>query len=280
MRNRLLLGMAMVLSLSLSAMGSSVTGSADSIIIGNATIAPGQNQVTVPVYFVTHGDITYYNLPLRIESDGEIKFLGRMVGQALEEWDDNWENTNSGGNEISQFGFADLGGEDNPGLNTNGSRVDAFSITLTLDENAEFKGAVITARVDERTGGPLYGYNDGLTGSAPIVVGGILAKGDVEPVQTTALPIAVSLSQNYPNPFNPTTDISFALPDARNVKLTVFNVLGQEVRDLVDEVREAGYHKVTWDGLNNSGRQVPSGAYFYRIEAGDFVQSMKMVLLK
>ncbi len=85
---------------------------------------------------------------------------------------------------------------------------------------------------------------------------------------------------NYPNPFNPITDIKFSLTQEADVKLGVFNVLGQTVKVLIDESLPTGDHTVTWDGTDASGRQVASGIYFYKIVAGDFIQSRKMVLLK
>jgi flagellar hook assembly protein FlgD len=89
-----------------------------------------------------------------------------------------------------------------------------------------------------------------------------------------------TLSQNYPNPFNPTTEISFALPSAGHVSLEVYNVLGQRVVTLVDGYREAGEHFVQWNSTDASGNQVSSGVYFYRLVAGQFVETKKMVLLK
>ncbi|EQB63012.1 MAG: hypothetical protein RBG1_1C00001G0591 [candidate division Zixibacteria bacterium RBG-1] len=94
------------------------------------------------------------------------------------------------------------------------------------------------------------------------------------------LPKIFSLSQNYPNPFNAVTVISFALPKTGHVKLEVYNILGQKVKDLVDEVVTAGYKKVVWDGKNNGGNDVASGVYFYRIKTQEFVEVMKMTLLK
>jgi hypothetical protein len=94
------------------------------------------------------------------------------------------------------------------------------------------------------------------------------------------LPTEFELSQNMPNPFNPSTQINFALPSAAKVNLTVFNVLGQQVKTLVDEYMTAGYQTVTWDGRDNSGASVASGVYFYRIAAGDFAETKKMLLLK
>jgi len=94
------------------------------------------------------------------------------------------------------------------------------------------------------------------------------------------LPTEYALEQNYPNPFNPSTNISFALPKAGKVEVSVFNVLGQEVNSLVSEERTAGTHTVVWDGRNSSGNVVSSGIYFYRIVAGDFSQTKKMLMLK
>jgi len=94
------------------------------------------------------------------------------------------------------------------------------------------------------------------------------------------VPDRYSLNQNYPNPFNPSTEVSFALKADGNVKLMVFNVLGQQVRTLVDEYMPAGNHTVTWDGHAEDGSTAASGIYFYRIQANDFVDTKKMTLLK
>ncbi len=88
------------------------------------------------------------------------------------------------------------------------------------------------------------------------------------------------MKQNYPNPFNPTTEILFDVPTRSHVQINVYNVLGQKVTTLVNEDREAGTYVVSWDGTSNGGGKVSSGIYFYKMEAGDFVQTKKMALLK
>lgn len=98
--------------------------------------------------------------------------------------------------------------------------------------------------------------------------------------EATQIPDEFRLAQNYPNPFNPTTNINFDLPKDSPVKLKVYNAIGQEVATIVDEFQNAGYHSVVWNGRNEANVQLPSGFYIYRIEAGDFVQSRKMILLK
>jgi len=92
---------------------------------------------------------------------------------------------------------------------------------------------------------------------------------------TSTLPEEYDLAQNYPNPFNPTTTISFSLPEAGHVSLKVYNILGQEVRSLLNEYRDAGVHKVHFDADNLS-----SGMYFYRLTSESFSESKKMMLVK
>jgi hypothetical protein len=94
------------------------------------------------------------------------------------------------------------------------------------------------------------------------------------------IPQEYALYQNYPNPFNPTTTIKYDLKQTAKVSLKIYNILGQEVRTLVNFNQEAGYKSIVWDGLNNYGARVASGVYIYRIEAGDFVQARKMILMK
>ncbi len=101
----------------------------------------------------------------------------------------------------------------------------------------------------------------------------------VEPVADN-MPKVFELSNNYPNPFNPSTVIQYAVPRATNVSLVIYNILGQQVRTLVDEPQNAGRFTVTWDGRDNVGRVVGSGVYFYRLSAGETAIVKKMVMVK
>jgi len=88
------------------------------------------------------------------------------------------------------------------------------------------------------------------------------------------------LSQNLPNPFNPETQISYDLPSACQVKLCIYNLLGQKARTLLDEYQSAGHKIVNWDGKDDRGNGLASGVYFYRIQAGDFTDAKKMIMIK
>ncbi len=94
------------------------------------------------------------------------------------------------------------------------------------------------------------------------------------------LPEDLQLLQNYPNPFNPQTLIAYTLPEDSYIKLTIYNVLGQKVKVLVDEYQSAGTKNVIWDGRNKNGERVTSGIYFYKLQAGNFVQTKKMSVVK
>ncbi len=94
------------------------------------------------------------------------------------------------------------------------------------------------------------------------------------------LPLSFELKQNYPNPFNPATTIGYSLPVSSFVTIDIFNLLGQKINSLIDESKPAGYYEVNWGGIDFSGNQVSTGYYFYRINAGDYNQTRKMLLLK
>ncbi|MBT4713830.1 MAG: T9SS type A sorting domain-containing protein [Candidatus Marinimicrobia bacterium] len=108
-----------------------------------------------------------------------------------------------------------------------------------------------------------------------LLIGYVSIEGD-----ESTLPDHFMLEQNYPNPFNPTTTISYALPEQAGVKLTVFDILGQEVIKLRDETKSPGNYRVQWNGIDDQGNQVSTGVYFCRLEAGSFSQTIKMVLLR
>ncbi len=102
------------------------------------------------------------------------------------------------------------------------------------------------------------------------------------PVDETvqAQPETFRLSQNYPNPFNPSTTISYTLQKMADIKLTVYNSVGQKVKTLVNGKIEAGSHSVVWDGSNAAGEKVVSGVYYYKLDAAGYSKTKKMLILQ
>ncbi|PIE77562.1 MAG: hypothetical protein CSA15_12365 [Candidatus Delongbacteria bacterium] len=98
---------------------------------------------------------------------------------------------------------------------------------------------------------------------------------ELESEEIQTLPFSYSLEQNYPNPFNPTTTIRFSLPVEQNVKITVYNILGKEVAELVNRKFRAGINSINFDGS-----EFASGQYLYKINAGTFTKIRKMLLIK
>ena len=103
---------------------------------------------------------------------------------------------------------------------------------------------------------------------------------DVYERNDRGLPTGFVLAQNYPNPFNQSSRIQFTIPTRATVRLTIYNILGQVVRDWPAENLTAGNYSIDWDGTSTSGVVAATGIYFYRLEAGKFVQTRKMILLK
>lgn len=94
------------------------------------------------------------------------------------------------------------------------------------------------------------------------------------------IPTEFALEQNYPNPFNPTTEIAYRLPKAGRVELAIFNLLGQKIKTMVDEIQAAGSYRLNWNATDEKGNLVPSGVYIYRLNTGDFRTSKKMLLVR
>jgi hypothetical protein len=93
-------------------------------------------------------------------------------------------------------------------------------------------------------------------------------------------PEQFALHQNYPNPFNPVTTLRYDLPDDALVNITIYDMMGGVVSNLVSSQQDAGYKSVQWNATNNAGQPVSAGIYIYTVQAGDFRQVKKMVLLK
>jgi hypothetical protein len=172
-----------------------------------------------------------------------------------------WFTTNSGDNEVSVVGPIDWYGWRFVFVPIAGAVTSFNSVVVRQISGADLNAVL---------------YFDDLQTETPTSV-----QPDVDDKYKTFV-----LHQNYPNPFNPTTTIKYALPKEARVKLKIYNILGQEIVQLRDELQNAENHNVVWNGRNQAGSQVASGVYFYRMEArpvdgGDvFVSLKKLLLLK
>ena len=107
----------------------------------------------------------------------------------------------------------------------------------------------------------------------------IISRG-MKHVELKAVPEKYALHYNYPNPFNPVTTMLYDLPEAGHTRLIIYDLLGRQIKTLVDEPMDAGYYHMQWDGRNSQGKMVGGGIYFYQIQTNDFIRSRKMLLLK
>ncbi len=183
-----------------------------------------------------------YSVDLSLDYDAEVIDIDRVVAGLPDDWIMIYNDEDSHLN-IAMAGITPL---------SSGEFSSILFKMLVPEEEAKLEG---TAIVNESSPHPLD-------------------------INVRALPFEFDLSQNYPNPFNPTTTIKYQLPEQAEVSLVIYNQLGQVVKHLVKEEKVAGYYKVKWNGTNNYGRQVASGVYLFRIQAGSFVDVKKMILLK
>lgn len=149
--------------------------------------------------------------------------------------------------------------------------------SATLGTTCIFQGNIIADQsVSLGTGATLNGRALANSGAVTIESSTVTRPGLVTAVENNDIvPTAYNLSQNYPNPFNPTTMINYEIPTGNHVTLTVFDVLGREVSVLVNEMQNAGSHKISWDA-----KGFPSGLYIYQLKAGSFVSMKQMLFLK
>ena len=109
---------------------------------------------------------------------------------------------------------------------------------------------------------------------------GVNASAAVLSINGELLPEVFSLHQNYPNPFNPVTKLRYDLPENGHVNITIYDMLGREVKTLINQTQDAGYRSIIWDATNDYGKPVSAGMYLYQIQAGEYISTKKMVLLK
>ncbi|MBL7012814.1 MAG: T9SS type A sorting domain-containing protein [Candidatus Marinimicrobia bacterium] len=141
------------------------------------------------------------------------------------------------------------------------------SLIISMENNTLYYWGVIARDND----GFMVGSNDNTPNTMVIGTLGI---------DDQAIPDAFALHQNYPNPFNPTTTLRYDLPEDTHVQIVIYDIMGQQVKTLINEEQNAGFKAVVWDATNHIGQPVSAGMYLYQISAGGFNKTIKMVLLK
>jgi hypothetical protein len=197
----------------------------------------------------------------------------------LNSWDICYDSAVTNQSYIRQFGINDLGGQDNPKLHTSGQRAMLWRMRFSISPNARPQSILIDTTWDSRNMSLALGLMDGVHVITPAFV-----QGGVH-IQSTGIddspsPAEFTLKPNYPNPFNSSTAIGFGIDKEDYVSLVVYDLLGRQVRYLLQNNLPAGEYNVIWDGRDNRGFDVVSGVYYYRLSVSDRSITNKMLLLR
>jgi hypothetical protein len=256
-------------------------GNIDSLIIATVQISPGIPSAMIPVYAVTDDPVADLLLPLEWSSiDNDIHPGGVYYQNILLNWDLMEDTIEIDDSHARVWGSHDLGGESNPTLNTGGQRQLVMLIRMVVHPGADEQFVPVCNYVDMIHGPALFTLEDGTTSFTPLIICGGLRYGAVDIPEIKSLPDKFSLEQNYPNPFNLNTEITFTVPSGSQVTLDIYDILGKKIKTLISEYLEAGYYSVRWEGVDQSGKALSSGLYFYSLESGATRLSRKMLLLK
>jgi len=160
--------------------------------------------------------------------------------------------------------------------------LDQYRVFMMVYGNSQ---EVIRFKIWEASGDILYDGNEIVTFQSDDIIGNphqplYLTKAALQIGDKGYIPDVFSLSQNFPNPFNPNTKLGFGVPEDARVKITIYNLLGQQVKTLVNEDMLAGYRFIVWNGTNQFGQSVTSGMYIVVMESKNFRKVRKMVMLK
>ena len=220
---------------------------------------------------VTDDSVTYFNLPLAwiAPLGGIMVGPGTIYDWPLNAWDVIFDTVMANESRIRLFGFCSTESDtcEYP-LFTDGERFHFASLRLIVAPNTPSQLVVIDT----------FAAVPGFSFSA--FQRGFLSIGSVGIDPDDRIPGEFSLCQNYPNPFNASATIEYSLHYGGPVRLEVFDLLGRRVATLIDGVSSPGAYAIQWQGRDDGGNGVPSGVYFYRLSAGGFVETKRMLLLK
>jgi len=241
-------------------------------------IVNDDNTVSVPLVVGNIDGLMAMDIPLTYSEGVTLKEV-TFTNTRVEYFDLKLANINNEKNTVV-IGLINQASADTKPLLSRGNGTVA-NLIFTIDDPAVSSISIEATELKEPNHSLLFIYSDGEGGHSrevpdfpgvTVALGGVGASG--------SLPTQFAVNQNYPNPFNPTTEISFSLPASSKVEISIYNLLGQSVRTVIDEQMPAGNHTVTWDGRNSSGGTVASGVYFYRVQTQFGAETKKMIMLK
>jgi hypothetical protein len=256
-------------------------GIQDSIIVNIFTPDSVIDYIPVQIYAVTDDSVMYYNIPLRWSTIG-----GEVIPDTvfsyfppLTLWDDCFDTVLIAEGYIRLFGYADLGGDPNPPLLGDWHRVEIATFKLVPTDYHFINVIIVDSTWDSRNGSLILGLSDGISEVTPAFERGYCVLSGIDDDNSTS-PNTFSLSPNYPNPFNSNTLIVFTLDKDQYASLMVYDLQGRKIRSLVANNLTAGEYNIIWDGRDNTGVDVVSGIYYYRLSASDRSITNKMLLLR
>jgi hypothetical protein len=252
-------------------------GMQDSLIVGSATVDTSQRYVFIPVYAVVDDSVIFYSITLTwIVPDGDIRpGTGTQYFPPLTGWDAVYDTIVIDSSYIRFIAWADIGGGNNLPLIPDYERHNIFTLRFLIPSGTPPQRIIIDTMYT-----PYFA-----TDSASFVPAFQPGYIDILPVvgvddDEIGQPNSISLAQNYPNPFNPSTEIGFALNQEGAASLAIYDILGRNIRTLLDGRHAAGGYSITWDGKNEAGSDAPSGIYLYRLTAGSYSAAKRMTLVR
>jgi hypothetical protein len=259
-------------------------GIQDSIIIGSAYVDSGAPPflVGVPLYVVTDDDVASYHIAISYASPDTAIWprFPFSYFPPINVWSWGLDTAYSAEQyfDLLRFNLDTLSA---PFLNTQGLRLQIITLVFNTSHTPSRQHIVLDTTWNPNHGSTYFGLSDGVTAFTPAFVPGyILIDPSINVDHDGRSPRAFSLSQNYPNPFNPSTEISFSVSHDGPTSLVIFDLLGRQVRKLLDAPVKAGSYSLRWDGRNEAGADVPSGVYFYRLTSVNFTDTKRMILLR
>jgi len=216
------------------------------------TLPEYQDQISANVWITRKHNQSIFNIA---QEDGYSGTAGSPMGTL-------WANTTTAAADSGSYtNFVGMHGGSSQSIIND-------TISLYLPQDSLYFDVVFTSYTGQNNGGGFSYIRTSVNNS------------ELDMDDEYLLPDKYALQQNFPNPFNPRTTIHYELPNQELVKIIIFNLLGHQVKRLVDGFRGAGVNSIVWDATNDHGQPVSAGIYIYQLQAGGFLQTRKMILLK